>query len=565
MLLIKWRVLIIVGCAVLITTLSACNNRPNTPTPGVTPSIAPTAIARSTLPTPVPRLSYPQDEGIILVRPNGDVVLYTLMDQRAIVLLKEAFFFSSRDGERYYYPYSVSMRLSPDGKWLLIATLDQGTWLVAMDGSTQRQISPNNLEATWAPNSQQITYIGWQAATGNAPLINILYTHNIVAGDAPHPLLKSEASIGPAVWSPGCETTPAPAGRSCGQHIFIFSRLDPDGDEPTQALLVDVPTSQVTQLGPYAGPARETATFEYRWSPDGDEFWAPGSSSMMAAEGIAFQIDGSAPRPLVAGCDSSCLWDLRDGKATIGGGWTILYEPGSTNEEIYAQSPTGEQIEIATDAYFVGTLEQLHSTEVGKGHAELQQLNEYSAPDQWNERVLHEVGVSYRLPPQWDESGPDGDKSVHNYRIAAPTGMVSLGDEMVSVHIKVAPFDGNSDAFRRLWMQSLEAKNNRTPDPQLLNTLINDYDRQVYQVTGELVAFASQPAVRVYSDLWPFAEKTVVLLKGFNLEITVWSRPGRPNPTLESILSSIVLPSYEEESPESSTPTPVAPSPLATP
>ena len=202
---------------------------------------------------------------------------------------------------------------------------------------------------------------------------------------------------------------------------------------------------------------------------------------------------------------------------------------------------------------------------MGRERAKLEELNEYSAPDQWNERVLHDVGVSYRLPPQWEESGPDSDKIVRNYRIAAPAGMVSLGDEMVTVHIKVAPFDGNSNAYRRLWMQSLEAKNHRTPDPQLLNYLINDYDRQVYQVTGELVAFAGQPAARVYSDLWPFAEKTVVLLKGFNLEITVWSRPGRPNPTLESILSSIVLPSYEEESPEPATPTPVAPSPLATP
>ena len=79
------------------------------------PPKPPAFLAQSPLATPTSTVAPAKDEMLIFVRPNGDVVLYSLADQRATLLLAQAYHYGNGENPRFY-PISTPLRLSPDGK-----------------------------------------------------------------------------------------------------------------------------------------------------------------------------------------------------------------------------------------------------------------------------------------------------------------------------------------------------------------------------------------------------------------------------------------------------------------
>lgn len=152
---------------------------------------------------------------------------------------------------------------------------------------------------------------------------------------------------------------------------------------------------------------------------------------------------------------------------------------------------------------------------------------------------MQDVGVRYRLPPGWDESGHDQSKFVRNYQFVEPAGMVSLGDGALNLFITASylPSGGSPAAIFQEWLASREA----APAQPMPGFILNEYERVYYGVEGEVITFANHPAVRLHSQMLPLSEAIVVLLERHILTITISPRPVTPDRVLEGILASFVI------------------------
>jgi hypothetical protein len=297
---------------------------------------------------------------LLFARTNGDLVLYDLNLGQEQLLIPGRYGPGNSEFQ-WFAAVDTPVRLSPDGRWLLVPTADQGTWLVAVDGSTQRQLSPERLSATWAPDSRRIVFSSQQGPV-ERPQDKELYVQDVVGGDAPRLLARLPDPVAYPTWSPGCDSAVQDEKRSCGRHVFTISSCGDQPDGYTCAVwLIDVENGQTKVLGQYAPPASEVSPTNFVWSPQEDEIWVTAANGWMA-----FPLDGSSPHPLPAVMATACAPRVLEQHQT-GGGWTVEWQSWAPN--LKATSPAGVTQVIAEAVYFLGTWEELQrkSTEVCTG------------------------------------------------------------------------------------------------------------------------------------------------------------------------------------------------------
>jgi len=169
-------------------------------------------------------LNGPVDDALIFARSDGSVILHDLASGNELELLGAGHYaLDSAESEGYFLtPLIYPPAVSPDGRWLLLPTPANGSWLVAIDGSEQRQISEHPLAATWAPDSRRIAYTDF-GNQPHPPHPNAILVQDVVAGEAPQVLAELPARAMYAFWSPGCPADSYASGSSCGRHIVSLT------------------------------------------------------------------------------------------------------------------------------------------------------------------------------------------------------------------------------------------------------------------------------------------------------------------------------------------------------
>lgn len=142
-------------------------------------------------------------------------------------------------------------QMSPDGRWILgvPSKADQGTWLYSTDGGVRRQLSPNRLALSWAPNSQGYA---WADETS-------LYTSTLAEGAPVFTATKVEspAAILPLaiIWAPS------------GDQIAFQVR---EGGVATLRV-VSAAGGPVRTLARAQATATEYSQAAVTWAPDGQK------------------------------------------------------------------------------------------------------------------------------------------------------------------------------------------------------------------------------------------------------------------------------------------------------
>jgi hypothetical protein len=489
------------------------------------PTTPPAALV-SPLPLPKTTVSFPTRETVVYATRGGDIVLHDVVRGQRVTVLAGKYKLTEGECPTCITLYAP-MRASPDGKWLLIPTPADGTWLVATDGSAQRQVHAETIAPTWAPDSVHFAYMA--DPPDRADTSRALYIGEVTPGVAPRLLERFALASYLALWSPGCGEGPAAAEASCGQHIAVFVP-EPEAATPhaSTAWAVDVHTGTRRSIGAFVPPAVELGASDFRWSPTGDAVWVRNSWPAMGID-MALPLDGGPARPLVPACLFGCVPPTAN-TFYMESGWRILYKYGEA--AIEAKSPLGENREVAKGIFFLGTFAQLvqRSTEVG----EAAPLRALGTLPEWNDTKTQVVSTSggefeVTTPQHWTHFRRDEIQGVTNFELIGSSGMAMLTNEQILVTYRLDPTlpvytvdanlaDGNpiaparADAFDR-WLQAL------TETETAARNL----------VMAEPTWFSGVRAVRLWSALNPFAEQIIVPMRGNNLVITKWPLGNREN------------------------------------
>ncbi len=500
---------------------------------------------------------------VLLARADGALVLHNLADNCERVLLDPGLYDVMSGDTTYLIPLGWPVRLSPDGRWLLVPTPKDGTWLASLDGQTRRQVSKERLQATWAPDSRRIAFL---REKGPMPREqdHAVYIQD-VRGDplrAARLLARLPGEIHSLAWSPGCADATQNTLADCGRSIAVFARAQDSPSDDYTAWLIDPTSGQARELGHFLPPPVGGTLFP-TWSPPGDEvetwnWWQ---------EPIVFPVTGGGPKPLVSACSWPCeaspagrllasispvpqsnlsrltvarvdsgasvtfdtpyeqleavQW-TNDGRRVLvksytGGGYTLWgVDPAVGQPELVAEKIT-----------FLGTLEALRqrSTEVGARRVALRALPAAGDPSTWITRTLLGLGVRLRVPAQWrfdvQGNGITQTVTLANFEFESGVDSASLTNDQIEITLRRFP---------------------RPPFTDLTGWLSQTVQMEQNQVTAEATTVAGRPAARVHPIISPVSEQVRVPLDD-QTELWITRRPFTPNQAavFEQIVKSIEL------------------------
>ncbi|MBN1180301.1 MAG: hypothetical protein JXD18_13900, partial [Anaerolineae bacterium] len=427
------------------------------PTKSPIPLASPTASPSEVLEiTPSP----PSTDTVLLAREDGALVLKPLSGEPERVLLDPGRY---PVFDAFLIPIGWPVRLSPDGEWLLVPTPKEGTWLVALDGETRRQVAPELLAATWVPDSRHIVFRG-ELGPETRERDYEIYVQDVVGEGEPRLLARLPEKVSYPTWSPGC-------GDIHDSRIAVLS-----SDSFTSTVwLLDAVSGEQRALGQFSPQPMMGTPDMLRWSPECDAVWV---SAYFGPR--AFPVDGSGPRPLVsAGQESHLSPDgtLRvateslsserharlvvarvDGSASVtyttileqpekiqwtADGRRILVASYTANAyTLWALDPAvGEPEIVAENITFLGTLDTLRrkSTEAADHAAILRALPDPGPPSTWNVHDLPQLGIRLSVPPAWrfEVQGSDDYWTIvlANFDFEGPQGNTALGEEHLEIEI----------------------------------------------------------------------------------------------------------------------------------
>lgn len=523
-----------------------------TPTSGPTATSAPAEVL-GIAPSP------PSTDEVLLVRPDGAFVLHHLGSNHECLILKPGLYNLSGDNARVLGGWPV--RLSPDGHWLLIPTPDQGTWLVSVDGQTQRQVNERRLSATWAPESRRIVFTdnGGQPPRGEAD--QKIYIQDVVAGEPPRLLARLPYPAWYPTWSPGCDGAAKSMSGDCGRSVATFSCES--GDLYTCTVwLIEVAAGEVHPLGEFSPTPIEIMPVNFAWSPGGDEVWTRGRF-----DSLAFPVDGGGPRPLASACQPPCGQPSPDGslharaqlildqkkhyrlvvvradseasgtfdpafEQVEGVRWTsdgrrvLLNSYTGGAYTLWAVDPaSGDPELVAEKIIFLGTLAELRrrSTEVGLSQVGLCTLPPPGAPSTWTAHDLPDLGLRLRAPAGWRfETRRNGEAqtvTLANFDFEGRFGSASLRNDQLEITFELVPSPPPPPDFTA-WLAQVEAMAQN-------------------QMTAEKMTLAGRPAARVRAIVSPVSERVRVPLTEGELWITRRPLSSTQAAVFQQILDSL--------------------------
>lgn len=496
---------------------------------------------------------------VVFVRLDGSLVLYNLATGSERQLLDVGLF--DRLGDEDLPP----ARLSPDGRWLLVPTLQNGTWLVSLDGQAQRKIHDEPLDSTWAPDSQRIVFaqrIHSQSGNGGSTV----YIQNVVADEDPRRVTQLSGVLRFPTWSPGCDPEITTAYGDCTQLVAAQTY---EADIIT-IWLIDVATGTHRVLGQY--PARQTspARSVFRWSANGAEvrYWD-----------TAFPVSDNQPQPVVEATtpDEGVVspdgrlraviksWDGAHAQLTIsrtdsdasitferifanvhdlphwtGNGRRVLLNSSEKDRTgpstLWAVDPAVGQFErIAEHIGYLGTLYELQqrSTEVDE-QTTLRVLPAPGEPTTWRTRTLADLGIRLRVPPEWRFEVQERDEeqvaTLANFNFMNPRGSVSLDQQHPEITFHSRHVGGMPSDFAA-WLSRL---------------------RKFYPfaTTIERTTVDGQPAARIRRTISPVSEEIYVPLIAEETEFIIRYQPltSTHDIAMERVIDSLEFFSPDEVS-----------------
>lgn len=423
--------------------------------------------------------SPPASDQVVLARPDGSLVLHSLADGSEQTLLEADLYKLSGEGA-FLGPLIWPVRGSPDGRWLLIPTPLDGTWLVSTDGTSKRQINEQRIQVTWAPDSRRVAFTdaGGQQHRANP---NAIFVQDIVGGGEPEPLAELPHPVLYPIWSGGCDTKGEGDNADCDEKIATILC---EGGYVCSVWLIDVMSGELRELGRFFMPGMGTTPSLISWSSAGDEIWVLDK---------AFPVDGEK-RPLLTTCGHLCGELSPDGKlrawmeqthypdgdygprliiARTDTNASVVYEPQfnqgrplwtsdsqrlllkeytGPRENLWMIDPAVGQAElVAEDVHFLGTLAELQhrSTEVGMQGA----IRTLPPPDDlstWNTYELSELGINVRIPVQWRiefvDLGYYGRFIIANFDSANGRTAASLASDHLEITLqRISASDSQTD------------------------------------------------------------------------------------------------------------------------
>ncbi len=521
---------------------------PPTATPTAEPTESPTPPPSPT-PEPAEVLditpSPPSTDTVLLAREDGSLVLHPLSGGAERVLLGPGRYDVSAEG--FLAIITSPVRLSPDGEWLLVPTPEDGTWLVSLDGETRRQVAPERLIATWAPDSQRIVFRG-QFSPKPGQQENEVAIQNVVDGGEPRVLARLPGKVHFPTWSPGCD-------ESDRDKIAALSTEAYTGI----VWLLDAGSGERRPLGQFITRATEGYPGMIRWAPDCEEVWISARFGPRA-----FPVDGGGLRPLVSrqrklspggdlraavertpDLDATRLivWRVDSGatvrydEATFeqaeGVDWTsdgrrvLVQAYTSDGYKLWAVDPAvGEPELVAEHVTFLGTLDGLRqkSTEVAAERMTVRTLPTPGAPSTWAVQELPHLGWRLRAPEAWrfevDDVGGPPIATLSNFEVEGAQGGASLGED----HIEVT--------FRLLHWPA---------DEDFSTWLSKTVEMEPCQVTAEPITVAGQRGALVRSVVSPISEDVRVPLGDRELRIHRWPISTTQDTVFEQILNTLTI------------------------
>jgi len=521
---------------------------PSTATPTAEPTDTPTSPPTST-PSPAEALditpSPPSTDTVVLAREDGSLVLHPLSGGPERLLLGPNLYDVS--GDAFLTRIASPVRLSPNGEWLLVPTPDDGTWLVSIDGKTQRQVSPERLTATWAPDGERIVFLGEprpeQGEEGAEDPASEISVQNIVGGGEPRVLAGLPGKARFPTWSPGC-------GDASDDRIAAFSTEAGTGT----VWLLDAGTGDGQMLGQFVPIATEGAPGMIRWSPDCQEVWV---DARFGAH--AFPVDGSGARPLVTRRQNlSPDGTLRVAVETIPSrlvvthvesGVRVAYDAAFEQPEgvhwtsdgrrvlvesytgdgytLWAVDPAvGEPALVAEGVTFLGTLDGLRqeSTEVASQRMTVRALPPAGPPATWAAHELPRLGLRVRAPEAWrlevDDMGATQVATLTNFELEGAQGGASLGEDQIEVTFAVVQ---------------------RPPAGDFTAWLSRTVEMEQHLVTAEPVTVDGRQGARFRSVVSPVSEEVRVPLGEQELRITRRPISSTQDAVFEQILERLKI------------------------
>ena len=567
--------LLLAGCASIPPELPPTPLPTQTVVPGATRHSSPTAIPSPTpaprLPTPLPspapaaqvdpaavlgiQPDTPPEDAVLYARADGAIIRHNLADGSDLVILPpDAYELDPAASEGYFLvPILYPPAASPDGRWLLVPTQTQGTWLAALDGSYHRQISEHAIAATWSPDSQHITYTNF-ANQEYPPHPKAVYVQDVVAGEAPHILTELPARAMYAYWSPGCPSDSYGSGSSCGRHI---ASLTCQGDNPVTCTvwLIDVRSGDAEDICKFTPLARDSVPWEYAWDETGFDFWLLGQHRTCTILGETLPLSRAfnlihnvispdrtlwafydPATPALPNMDSALiirnahtaagvfyrsyhnmhrLWWTEDGRHLV----VVMGQ--EVGHDIFLLAPaTGERSPIARDATFLGVLSHLKHQGVAPGGwmASYQMLPEAGSEADWPTFYLPELKMTLRAPEGWRvQQVGRGRYVIANFALDRAVGGIRLSPPAMEIVLQ-------REYGRRIPMDAkawLEMTRTTLPPNKTLE---------------KEMRLAGRPAVRILDIRNPLSES----IKTFNENYTVTITRTPLNPEQDKIFQQIL-------------------------
>ncbi len=464
-------------CFALLMSLG-CTAMPAPLPTSTTTALPPTATAYLTdppptvtpPPTPRPRPdpaevlniapSPPSTATVLLAREDGALVLASLSGEPERVLLDPGYY--TVFGDEFLVPLLWPMRLSPNGRWLVVPTPADGTWLVDLEGETRRQLAPEVLTATWAPDSRHLVFQR-EADLQPPEEEGELYVQDVVGEGAPRLLARFPERVRYPTWSPGC-------GDGGDNRIALFT-----SEAYTATVwLLDAVSGEQRALGQFSPQPVMGMPRMLQWAPNCDAVWVNAHYGLRA-----FPVDGSGPHPLVNGGQAGLLspdgalrlttTDTTGGRparlviSRVDSGasvtttahfrqagrmqWTpdgrriLVEEYTAPAYTLWALDPAAREPEVVAEhVNFLGTVETLQSksTEVAESIAPLRLLPDPGPVSTWETHALPALGVQLSVPQGWRfEARGSGDYwtlVLANFTFEG-VGSAALGAEHLELQI----------------------------------------------------------------------------------------------------------------------------------
>ena len=531
---------------IVTPTLTLSPTETPIPTPSREAPSTEVPVPKSATPTPPPtphalRItpSPPSRDSVLLARDDGSLVLHPLSGDQERVLLGTDMYDVFEDA--FLIPIGWPVRLSSDGRWLLVPTPEEGTWLISVDGDVQRQIAPERLTATWAPDSERIVFRDESGSEPRAQDCEV-YTQNIVNGGEPRLLARLPEEVSYPTWSPGC-------GDEHSDQIVVRS-----GESYTHTVwLLDAASGEQRALGQFLPVPTMGYPDMIRWSPGCDEVWVH-----TYAGDLAFSVSGGNPRPLVvkdptlspdgalraeiigsrlivAPTDDSAhvtytlpLKQPQTVQWTSEGRRILIESYIGPAHKLWAFDPAvGEPTLVAENVTFLGTLDALreNSTEAATHALTLKTLPPAGPSAMWDIHDLPHLSIRLRVPPAWRfETRNGGDPpsvTLTNFEVSGAQGGAVLGEDHIEIQFALV---------------------HRLPTKDAGVWFTRTIELEQHYARVQSTALDGHPAAWVRSLISPVSEELrVPLLSDKELRITRRPISSTQDVVFEQILDGLIL------------------------